>query len=1035
MAYRIQIREAESATDKTWHDVTEYILSTGFSVRSGFATLGSNADLGKLSLSYRTYDLATASMFGSTTKLIRVIEDDRIVFEGYSDSASTVDSTENAGLAWVKLTAYPYIKALEDVELSDDWVAYDMTVKAIAEQLWSKALAESKSWVKESIEDSVTITFPEISKTIPLVKVSKGDKPLDTLVSMMAEFCYSIVSSGDNIVRFIQPYSADPLRYASIPFESIYTKPTIKTSPYVKTKAPQVTLSKTVVKEDIEVYSLTGEEGKNAEKEIYKDGTDKYSPYYPEDGDAEVSYSNPDIENDMVSFLWAKDLSLKVESRRSDNSADGDIVFTRSDLMGDKAYYRIKNISTTISCYLNQLRIIAGTAYFSDKSYVVRAEGNGEKTEVETEWIQTSEDAILYAKALADESRCSTSSLVFKSDILEGMAPGMLLKVGNIPAIYIIKSIEKDLDKNETTFSCQIYNIKDIATDTFYRPPSTLRGPKGEDAPTMYYVWSMSPDELIVPSKAIWSVGEKWMLFNGSLMGDFGIHDWESSWEKLMESRTETYNYLWAKVGEDGEPFRLQGVSPMDFSVLATPPSYTVNPRRKDAFTMTVKITRLNGIKGTSSLVLDGSSYSGITVSATDNEDEWTISIAQSTTTSLSFSLNASVGGVEKKITLAGTMIDYSSKYMGAVDSLPSMDIEGNKLLEGDWCVLKSDNLMYVYKAGAWVSVVDSQVNSFGELEKMSTALVDMIAIGSTQSTTATILGIFKLLCADNGFIKFLKTWALYCGAGDENSGFYCRIADHDPTTGQALTKPLFIVKYNGNTVFQIDPSTGNVFFGKPNSGLSAPESGFMYDATNKRIVSKDNKVVINEDGSIYALDGSFSGTVNATNGSFAGTLNGATGSFNGNFSTPSLDCRPSSGGTSYSGTLSAGNYESQFKVMESLRLSIGGMDELVSCTVSNYPDIKYVSYHEYIGFATSYIYTFYNASLQSIKNGNTDLGIAKNNLKGDISYNGLSSGGTITVSKGTGSILVFKDIGAYSSSLISGQIYKNSNNQLCIVP
>lgn len=1029
MAYRIQIREAESATDKTWHDVTEYILSTGFSVRSGFATLGSNADLGKLSLSYRTYDLATASMFGSTTKLIRVIEDDRIVFEGYSDSASTVDSTENAGLAWVKLTAYPYIKALEDVELSSDWVAYDMTVKAIAEQLWDKALAESKDWVKEAIEESVTITFPEISQTIPLIKVSKGDKPLDTLVSMMAEFCYSIVSSCDNIVKFIQPYSADPLRYASIPFESIYAKPTIKTSPYVKTKAPQVTLSKIVVKEDIEVYSLTGDDGKNAEQRIDEES------YYPEDGDAEVSYSNSDIENDMVSFLWAKDLSIKVESRRSDNSADGDIIFTRSELLGDKAYYRVKNTSTTISCYLNQLRIIAGTAYFTDKSYVVRSEGEGEKTEVETHWIQTGDDATAYAKALADESRCATSSLVFKSDTLEGMAPGMLVKVGNIPAVFIIKSIEKNLDKEETTFSCLVYDIRDISTDTFYRPPSTLRGPKGEDAPTMYYVWSMSPDELIVPSKAVWSVGEKWMLFNGSLMGDFGIHDWESSWEKLMESRTETYNYLWAKVGEDGEPFRLQGVSPMDFSVLATPPSYTVNPRRKDAFTMTVKITRLNGIKGTSSLVLDGSSYSGITVSATDNEDEWTISIAQSTTTSLSFSLNASVGGVEKKITLAGTMIDYSSKYMGAVDSLPSTDEEGNKLLEGDWCVLKSDNLMYVYKLNAWVSVTDSQVNSFGELEKMSTALVDMIAIGSTQSTTATVLGIFKLLCADNGFIKFLKTWALFCGAGDENSGFYCRIADHDPVTGQALTKPLFIVKYNGQTVFQIDPSTGNVFFGKPNSGLSAPLSGFMYDATNKRIVSKDNKVVINEDGSIYALDGSFSGTINAKNGSFAGTLNGATGSFNGNFSTPSLDCRPSSGGTSYSGTLSAGNYESQFKVMESLRLNISGMDELVSCTVSNYPDIKYVSYHENIGFATSYIYTFYNASLQSIKNGNTNLGIAKNNLKGDISYDGLSSGGTVTVSKGTGSILVFKDIGAYSSSLISGQIYKNSNNQLCIVP
>lgn len=761
MAYRIQIREAESATDKTWHDVTEYILSTGFSVRSGFATLGSNADLGKLSLSYRTYDLATATMFGSTIKLIRVIEDDHIVFEGYSDSASTVDSTENAGLAWVKLTAYPYIKALEDVELSSDWVAYDMTVKAIAEQLWDKALAESKSWVKEAIEESVTITFPEISKTIPLIKVSKGDKPMDTLVSMMAEFCYSIVSSGDNIVRFIQPYSADPLRYASIPFESIYTKPTIKTSPYVKTKAPQVTLSKILVKEDVEVYSLTGEDGKNAEQELYKDGSEGYSPYYPEDGDAEVSYSNSDIENDMVSFLWAKDLSIKVESRRSDNSAEGDIVFTRSELLGDKAYYRIKNISTTISCYLNQLRIIAGTAYFSDKSYVVRTDGDGEKTEVETEWIQTSEDAILYAKALADESRCSTSSLVFKSDILEGMAPGMLLKVGNIPAVYIIKSIEKDLDKNETTFSCQIYNIKDIATDTFYRPPSTLRGPKGQDAPTLYYVWSMSPDKLIVPSKAVWSVGEQWMLFGGNLMGDFGIHDWESSWEKLMESRTETYNYLWAKVGEDGEPFRLQGVSPMDFSFVVSPTSYIVNPRNLADTTMTIRLSRQNGIKGTSTLYLV-SDYKGIALSESEEADTWSVTISQKTDTVLSFKVTASIGNVSKTLEVIGQMVGSDNQCIGWVSELPAYDKNGMKLLEGDTCLL--DGFPKIYNGSSWDDISD--INSLP---------YDMgVAIGNTAlfsgndvTKTMTVLWAFiQNLYSQSALIEHLRTHLIELSAG-----------------------------------------------------------------------------------------------------------------------------------------------------------------------------------------------------------------------------------------------------------------------------
>ena len=761
MAYRIQIREAESATDKTWHDVTEYILSTGFSVRSGFATLGSNADLGKLSLSYRTYDLATASMFGSTTKLIRVIEDDRIVFEGYSDSASTVDSTENAGLAWVKLTAYPYIKALEDVELSDDWVAYDMTVKAVAEQLWSKALAESKSWVKEAMEESVTITFPEISKTIPLVKVSKGDKPLDTLVSMMAEFCYSIVSSGDNIVRFIQPYSADPLRYASIPFESIYAKPTIKTSPYVKTKAPQVTLSKTVVKEYIEVYSLTGDDGKNAEQELYKDGSEGYSPYYPEDGDAEVSYSNSDIENDMVSFLWAKDLSLEVESRRSDNSADGDIAFTRSELLGDKAYYRVKNTSTTISCYLNQLRIIAGTAYFTDKSYVVRSEGEGEKTEVETHWIQTGDDATAYVKALADESRCATSSLVFKSDTLEGMAPGMLVKVGNIPAIYIIKSIEKDLDKNETTFSCQIYNIKDIATDTFYRPPSTLRGPKGQDAPKMYYVWSMSPDELIVPSKAVWSVGEQWMLFGGNLMGDFGIHDWESSWEKLMESRTETYNYLWAKVGEDGEPFRLQGVSPMDFSFVVSPTSYIVNPRNLADTTMTIRLSRQNGIKGTSTLYLV-SDYKGIALSESEESDTWSVTVSQKSDTALSFKVTASIGNVSKTLEIIGQMVGSENQCIGWVSELPAYDKNGMKLLEGDTCIL--EGVPKLYDGSSWNDISD--INSLP---------YDMgVAIGNTAlfsghdvTKTMTVLWAFiQNLYSQSALIEHLRTHLIELSAG-----------------------------------------------------------------------------------------------------------------------------------------------------------------------------------------------------------------------------------------------------------------------------
>ena len=505
-------------------------------------------------------------------------------------------------------------------------------------------------------------------------------------------------------------------------------------------------------------------------------------------------------------------------------------------------------------------------------------------------------------------------------------------------------------------------------------------------------------------------------------------------WSDTRQYPTSEYRYVWAydtyhytdRTTGHTSPYILDTYQAPRFEVNFSTDSYEIHPRWSSVSYITFTITKLNGLTGNVTF-RQTSSSKGIGLPIYDSSSGvYSISIENKSTTSTSFSLVVSIGNCVETFTLNGIMVDADSKYLGTVTSLP----DNRECVDGDRCFYKpssNEGSIYIYDANeeSWKSINDSGLTDVEKSLIYTEAMKDIIEHIPSGSSILSEYGFFDtiishIIKADVSFVDDMYAKNLNV----ENGNFKFEI-----------TSGIIKVSYNGNTVFQIDPSSGNVFFGQPNSGLNASLSGFMYDATNKRIVSKNNKVVINEDGSIYALDGSFSGTINATNGSFAGTLNGATGSFNGNFSTPSLDCKPSSGGTSYSGTLSAGNYESQFKVMESLRLSIGGMDELVSCTVSNYPDIKYVSYYVNNGFATSYIYAFYNASLQRIKNGNIYLGIAKNNLKGDISYDGLSSGGTITVSKGTGSILVFKDIGAYSSSLISGQIYKNSNNQLCIVP
>ena len=368
--------------------------------------------------------------------------------------------------------------------------------------------------------------------------------------------------------------------------------------------------------------------------------------------------------------------------------------------------------------------------------------------------------------------------------------------------------------------------------------------------------------------------------------------------------------------------------------------------------------------------------------------------------------------------------------YLGVLDSIPNGDYISSlqkKVMTGDWFLLSSTNELYTWNGSAWACINGDSVtgNTFKDLEKVSVALVDMIRIGTNNKTTATILGVFKMLCADNGFIKFLKTWTLFCGAGDENSGFYCRIADHDPTTGQALTKPIFIVKYNGNTVFQIDPSTGNVFFGKPNSGLSAPESGFMYKASDGSIVSKDNKVVINSSGIITAKGCYFE------NADISGVLSSVSGIFKGSFDTPTISSLPNTTGgqvyTKHIPSRSSGTDRSQYVAI------LGFFEQFTQsnyeCSLSVNSNVKSVSRTKYTSYTYQFIFKDKNGNQVYFSRAYQRSSTSAPSFEGDLPETDIS----ITV--GAGDILIFKNIQIGKDGLKSGQIYRNSSNQLFIVP
>ena len=695
MAYKIYIREAESDIDVMWHDVTDRILVGNLKLRQGFSSLGSGADLGKITLTYKAYDLATAALFSTSTKCIRIIEGDYILFEGYADSSSSVDSTESTDLAWVKISAYPYLKAMEDVKATEGHVWYDKTAKELMEALWALAVSEAPAWLQDVIKTSCDIIFPEISQVIPFAKISAEDSYLDTIMDIAGEYCYSVRTEGSGMITFLKAYSQVDVLPMGIPYNAVFAKPTIKASPYIFKKAPEVTLSRIVEKNNIDVYSLS-DDGSSAEQLI------ENGKYYPEEGDAEVSYSAPSIETDMLTLEWADGLSLSYQSRREDDTAEGDIEELNVNLSGDSATFRLHNYNTSVSCYLNQLWIKAKRAFFRDSSIIVKADVEGEKSEVETAWIQTEAQAREYAKAIADEARCSTSSLSFKSDVfkLTDIRPGALIKVGDISSTYIIKTIERNLEDDSIQYQCQIYSLADFDTRLLYRSSSSIRGPKGNDAPSLYYIWSSSETEFKPRSRGFWRLGGKWMLYGGRAVGDFLAQDWEKNWTEVMNERSETYRYLWAKVGEDGEPFLFQGVSAADFSVIVSPSSYTINPRSLSPYKVNLKISRLNNLKGISDLILNNT-YQGITL-AKLGEDEWEVTIEQRMNTPLRFSFTASVNDASKGYTVTGTRIMAENACIGYFTDSPPQETE-QRFLDGDTCLV--NGIPYKFSGSSWQEI------------------------------------------------------------------------------------------------------------------------------------------------------------------------------------------------------------------------------------------------------------------------------------------------------------------------------------------
>ena len=717
----------------------------------------------------------------------------KTVFRGYLDLGKlSIESSKIPGS--ISITAKSPIDKL-DKKPKANFVLYPATIKDVVERCVAEAglglIVEWKASVSGKQLEVPFVVTDEDSDTW-------RDK-IDTLLMEIGGCTLSFDHNGNKF--YISKVNDESKVFSDIPVNyHVQSKLKSTTTKFAKDGVVVSYGNLKISKDQIVYYHDTNLKNKDS----FLKG-DEIAPgvYYPFDSDItktfeEYQASNLDYgtligntrkANNHINLFYVDPASTKVTIIASDMNGKGVSDWYSNETFiskeggftypGGGAFYPRKawlcfKNNTENSVNITQFSI-SGDTYYSDAEYrIVMPLECEDPEEYSAKYISDTETAKTLASFLMNQKRFGSDTSTW-TERWENHALGDKVKIqhksGNIINAVIVKKESiiygDELWAKITAVSLDGWSYEQPAlVQNNAQSPSLLdpyenakrNGYVGsreqwENRNDIFYLWSSSEKELKPKKRAYWKLGGKWMLFKNLPVGDFGMQDWMKSWAEVMADRTEEYNYLWAKVGLDGEPFLLQGVSPMDFSFVVSPSNYVVNPRNLLNINLTITLSRQNGIKGASSLEFVGI-HTGITLTKAEGNDVWTVSIAQRSNTSLSFKVSATIGKVTKALEITGQLVGNEAKCIGWVSELPQYTQEGLNVIEGDTCILNGTPMMF--NGSSWDTV--SNINSLP---------YDMgVAIGNTAlfsgndvTQSMTVLWAFiQNLYAQSALIENIRT-------------------------------------------------------------------------------------------------------------------------------------------------------------------------------------------------------------------------------------------------------------------------------------
>lgn len=525
--------------------------------------------------------------------------------------------------------------------------------------------------------------------------------------------------------------------------------------------------------------SLSNEDKLKPKGDIIKPGV-----YYPFDSDIQKTYEeyetnlldygqligNTRKANNHIALYYVDPASTKVEIVASDMNGKGvDDWYENATFISPeggftypgggefyprKAWLSFKNKTDND---INITRFsISGDTYYSDAEYrIVMPWDCKDPEEYNSKYIANTDTAKDFANFLMNLKRFGSDTSTWTErwgDHNLGDKVRLMHKGGNIIDAVIVR-------KESIIYGDELWaKVTAVSTDGWsFEQPSLVQGnamstslldpyenakrngytgskEQWESRNDIFYLWSSSETELRPKNRAFWKLGGKWMLFNNLPVGDFGMQDWMNSWSEVIAERTEEYNYLWAKVGEDGEPFLLQGQPAKIFSLSLSSNTFIRDNRRVgENQTITIE-TQIWGYSGTPKINVSNGTYDEATgvlsIPYNNNYDFITVT--------------ASLKDAPIQ-TARISVIDETEykKYWGASSSEPT-----GITVEGDAWFNTSDNLIYRYTAGVWKKLSESGISNEEISEICARAQRDALSIIEAGTLTASDYAYFNTIIA-----------------------------------------------------------------------------------------------------------------------------------------------------------------------------------------------------------------------------------------------------------------------------------------------